>query len=158
MAFFSQGAPAATDDVIQGERYKLAGISVHQKGTLVQVFAKFARINDTLADITALPARPAPKEGDAPDFLQPLPRGMMMPSLSVDDIAAAIAGRKDLNHGPADCCGESLMDTDGVIKDLGPAKLAQVLVKMGEVRKHVLEQGNMTFVPVLKHTPKPPKA
>jgi len=25
---------------------------------------------------------------------------------------------------------------------------------MGEVRKHVLEQGQMTFVPVLKHVPK----
>lgn len=154
MPYFSQGAPAAADDVIQGDKYKLAGISVHQKGTLVQVFAKFARINDSLADIVATPARPAPKEGAAPDFLQPLPRGMMMPSLSAEDITAAIVGRKELAHGPAECCGESLMDTDGVIKDLGPQKLAQVLVKMGEVRKHVLEQGQITFVPVLKHTPK----
>lgn len=154
---FTTAAPAADDDVIQGEKYKLAAICVHQKGTLVQVFAKFARVNDTFEDITAKPPRPAPTPlpgtaGKKLEQLEPLPRGFNLPSLSAEDITQAIVGRKDI---AAYDRGESLYDTEGVIKDLGPEKLAKVLVKMGEVRQKVLAEGHTTFVPVLR--PQPPR-
>ena len=157
MSNVTTAAPAADTGTIQGERYKLAAISVYQKGTLVQVFAKFARIHETYEDIPATPPKPAPSAvpgtaGAIFEQLEPLPRGFTMPSLSVDDITTAIVGKKDIAHYDR---GPSLFDTDGVIKDLGPEKLAQVLVKMGEVRKKVLEEGHTTFVPVLR--PQPPK-
>ncbi len=157
MSNFTTAAPAADGDTIQGERYKLAAICVHQKGTLVQVFAKFARVNDTFDDITSTPPKPAPSAvpgtaGAVYEQLQPLPRGFNLPSLSAEEITAAIVGKKDISHYEQ---GPSLYDTEGVIKDLGPEKLAQVLVKMGEVRKKVLEEGHTTFVPVLR--PQPPK-
>jgi hypothetical protein len=139
---------------IKGDKYKLAGIDVFQKGTLVEVFAKFATLDETLEDITA-PA-PAKQPGKAKpgtmaavlEQLTPLPRSATLPSLSVEDITDALVGPRNLQRD-----GRShlqLTDKSGVIADLGPEKLASVLVEMGAARRKVLEEGQSTFVPLMK--------
>lgn len=140
---------------IQGEKYKLAGITVQVQGTLVDTFAKFARVEENVDDILAnkREKRKGPKAkpgtlGAMLEKMEPLPREFSMPSLSVDDITNALVGARDLrgaNNGLSDI---HLTDTPGVIADLGPEKLAQVLVEMGEAKREALKQGLQTFVRV----------
>ena len=47
---------------IAGEKYKLAGFDVYQKGTLVDVFAKFCGVNETIEQILAEDAAPEVKK------------------------------------------------------------------------------------------------
>lgn len=141
-------------DDIKGATYKLAGIEVVQKGTLVDVFAKFARLDETLKDITATKA-PRKVKSNAPAGslaatlakLPPLPRSLTLPTLSVEDITDAIVGKRDI--APSEGMHLQVTDKRGVIADLGSEKLAQVLVKMGEARKQVLNQNVTTFVPMM---------
>lgn len=158
---------------IKGEKYKLAGITVRTKGTLVDVFATFAGVNE---DIEALMAEraawkpeeeekksPKPVKTDKPrtvgsilDDLTPLPRWATLPGLSVEDLTDAIVGKSDLRvseHHQLE-----LTDKSGVIADLGPEKLAQVLVEMGRVRKQVLTEGQETFVALKPKKAPAPKA
>ncbi len=149
---------------IAGEKYKLAGIGVYQKGTLVDVFAKFCRTDENIEQIIADENKAQKPRGNAKAKpgtvgallanLPPLPRMASLPSLSVQDIVEAVAGKSDLQR--SEMSRLRLTDTEGVIKDLGPEKLAQVLVEMGEARKQVLEQGQYTFVPL--KAPAAPKA
>jgi hypothetical protein len=145
-------------DVIKGNKYKLAGIDVVQKGTLVDVFAKFAHLDETLDDIIYKPSNTSKplssetsiREGSllsALEKLPPMPRSATMPTLSEEDVLSAIVGPKDI--APPRNSLVELTDKSGVIEDLGPEKLAQVLVKMGEVKKEVLDKGHRTFVPLL---------
>lgn len=139
---------------IQGEKYKLAGITVQVQGTLVDTFAKFARIEESIDDILAnkREKRKGPKAkpgtlGAMLDKLEPLPREFSMPSLSVADITHALLGPRDLggdNHHDH----LRINDNRGVIADLGPEKLAQVLVEMGEAKREALKHGLQTFVRV----------
>lgn len=148
---------------IKGEKYKLAGIGVFQKGTLVDVFAKFARVDEDIDDIMAnKPLKTARRRKAKPgtvasllDGLTPVPRSAMMPALSTQEIVDAIVGMRDLQVPHAERL--QLTDKRGVIADLGPEKLAQVLVEMGKVRAQVLEEGQYTFVP-LKPKASAPKA
>jgi len=152
---------------IAGEKYRLAGIGVAQKGTLVDVFAKFCGINEDLAAIRAEDAKPKePKvypEGSAAAILNsltPIPKEHTLPSLSTQDIVEAIVGRRETAR--SEHMRLHLSDTPGVIKDLGPEKLAEVLVEMGKVRKQVLEEGFYTVVenplPVKEAAPEVPMA
>lgn len=143
---------------IQGDKYKLAGITVQVKGTLVDTFAKFARVEENVDDILAnkREKRKTPKAkpgtvGAMLEKMEPLPREFSMPSLSVEDITDALVGARDLrgNNGRH----LQLTDKSGVIADLGPEKLAQVLVEMGEAKREALKEGFQTFVRV-----KPPAA
>ena len=145
---------------IAGEKYKLAGFDVYQKGTLVDVFAKFCGVNETIEQILAEDAAPEVKKpstakpGTGAALLESLPRmprAMTLPSLSVNDIVEAVAGRRDLADRPDHL---QLTDKRGVIQDLGPEKLAQVLVEMGEARRRVLEEGQSTFIPLKQVAPK----
>ncbi len=146
---------------IAGEKYKLAGFDVYQKGTLIDVFAKFCGVNETMEQILADDAAPKkPKASKAKpgtlgailDKMPRMPRAMSLPSLSVQDIVDAVAGRRELAGNGRDRL--HITDAPGVIKDLGPEKLAQVLVEMGEARRLVLEEGQSTFVPVKAPAPK----
>lgn len=150
---------------IRGEEYKLAGISVRTKGTLVDVFATFAGVNDDVEKLqaesdawdyeTAPPVKER-KEGEPAsmlDGLKPLPRATFWPELSTEDIVNAVVGPKDLK--PSRLSRYELTDKSGVIADLGPEKLAQVLVEMGKARKQVLEEGQETFVPAKAKSPAP---
>lgn len=140
---------------IQGDKYKLAGITVQVRGTLVDTFAKFARIDENVDDILANKREtrtgPKAKPGTAGAILEkmkPLSRAVLMPSLSVDDITNALLGARDLRGDYNGLPDIHLTDTPGVIADLGPDKLAQVLVEMGEAKRKALEDGFQTFVRV----------
>ena len=145
-------------DEIKGQKYKLAGVSVYTKGTLVDVFATFAHLDEDIEQIMSersqprKPRKAATKEhppGSAAamlDKLEPLPRFATIPSLSTDDIVEAIVGKHDLRQNQHNEL--VLTDTRGVIADLGPEKLAQVLVEMGRVRAQVMAEGQHTFVPL----------
>lgn len=135
---------------IAGEKYRLAGIGVAQKGTLVDVFAKFCGVNEDLAAIRAEDAKPKVREvypeGSAASILNsltPIPREFTLPTLSTEEILAVIVGKRDISARPREL---QLVDNSGVIKDLGPEKLAEVLVEMGRVRKQVLDEGFYTLV------------
>lgn len=148
---------------IRGEKYKLVGIGVLQKGTLVDVFAKFAKVDEDIDDIMSnKPLKNARRKKAKPgtlgsllDGLKPLPRSALMPTLSAQDIVEAVVGERDLQRDGMSHI--ELVDNSGVIADLGPGKLAQVLVEMGKVRAQVLEEGQYTFVP-LKPKAQTPKA
>lgn len=145
---------------IQGDKYKLAGITVQVQGTLVDVFAKFAGVNENVDDILANKREPrkTPKAkpgtlGAVLDKLEPLPREFSMPSLTVEDITNALVGKRDLRGDNTERL--HINDNRGVIADLGPEKLAQVLVEMGAAKREALSQGFQTFI---KATPaKAPK-
>jgi hypothetical protein len=146
---------------IQGDKYKLAGITVQVQGTLVDTFAKFARIEENVDDILANKREkrkgPKAKPGTVAAMLEkmePLPREFSMPSLTVEDITNALVGARDLRANTHDQL--RINDNRGVIADLGPEKLAQVLVEMGEAKREALKEGFQTFVrvkPAIK--PKP---
>ena len=136
---------------IQGEKYKLAGITVQLQGTLIDVFAKFAGVNENVDDILANKREPrkTPKAkpgtvGSILDKLEPLPREFGMPSLTVEDITNALVGKRDLRGDNTERL--RINDNRGVIADLGPEKLAQVLVEMGEAKREALSQGFQTFI------------
>lgn len=138
---------------IQGEKYKLAGITVQVQGTLVDTFAKFARVEENVDDILAnkREKRKGPKAkpgtvGAMLEKMEPLPREFSMPTLSVADITNALVGPRDLRGDNRDHL--RINDNRGVIADLGPEKLAQVLVEMGEAKRNALEEGFQTFVRV----------
>ncbi len=138
---------------IQGDKYKLAGITVQVQGTLVDTFAKFARVEESVDDILAnkREKRKTPKAkpgtlGAMLDKMEPLPREFLMPTLSVDDITDALVGARDLRGNNRSHL--QLTDKSGVIADLGPEKLAQVLVEMGEAKRDALKEGFQTFVRV----------
>lgn len=138
---------------IQGDKYKLAGIEVYQKGTLVDVFAKFCGISENIEDILAdKPKQNVPREpakpgtmGEILEKMTPVPRRYTLPSLSIDDIINAVVGKRDLQNPVNDEL--RIIDNRGVIEDLGPEKLALILIEMGEARKKVLEEGLHAFVP-----------
>ncbi|MDI1228814.1 MAG: hypothetical protein PSY14_14130 [bacterium] len=143
---------------IQGDKYKLAGITVQVQGTLVDVFAKFAGVDESVDDILAnkREKRKTPKAkpgtlGAMLDKMEPLPREFSMPSLTVEDITNVLVGARDLRGNGRDRL--HIGDSRGVIADLGPEKLAQVLVEMGEAKREALKEGFQTFVRV-----KPAKA
>ena len=138
---------------IRGEEYRLAGISIYQKGTLVSVFAKFSNLDDVVNEqgeriLSPKPPK-MPKEPDAPrtiaDAFMDLDLNRFLETLSVQDITDAVVGKKDLQSSRGSHL--SLDDKDGVIADLGPEKLAQVLVEMGEAHKQFLEEGHSVFIP-----------
>lgn len=136
---------------IQGDKYKLAGITVQVQGTLVDVFAKFAGVNENVDDILANKREPrkTPKAkpgtlGAVLDKLEPLPREFSMPSLTVEDITNALVGKRDLRGDNTERL--HINDNRGVIADLGPEKLAQVLVEMGAAKREALSQGFQTFI------------
>lgn len=138
---------------IQGDKYKLAGITVQVQGTLVDTFAKFARVEENVDDILAnkREKRKTPKAkpgtvGAMLEKMEPLPREFSMPSLSVEDITDALVGARDLRGSNRSQL--QLTDKSGVIADLGPVKLAQVLVEMGEAKREALKEGFQTFVRV----------
>lgn len=136
---------------IKGEKYKLAGITVQLQGTLIDVFAKFACVNENVDDILANKREPrkTPKAkpgtvGAILDKMEPLPREFSMPSLTVEDITNALVGKRDLRGDNTERL--RINDNRGVIADLGPEKLAQVLVEMGEAKREALSQGFQTFI------------
>jgi hypothetical protein len=149
---------------IQGEKYKLAGIGLQQKGALVRIFAAFCGIGEDVEAImaerlkgeqqkdvveTASQATPdLDQPGSARSILaglKPLPRYATMPTLSVEEITEAVVGRDSLQSSSHERL--SLTDKKGVIADLGPEKLAQVLVEMGSTRRRFLEEERYTFLP-----------
>ncbi|MDF3024760.1 MAG: hypothetical protein K0R10_2121 [Alphaproteobacteria bacterium] len=138
---------------IQGDKYKLAGITVQVQGTLVDVFAKFAGVNENVDDILANKREKSTKPEAKPgtlgallDSIEPLPREFLMPSLSVEDITNALLGARDLRGNSHGLPEIHITDTPGVIADLGPEKLAQVLVEMGQAKREALSQGFQTFI------------
>lgn len=146
---------------IKGEKYKFAGVEVYQKGTLVQVFAKFAKIEDNYEDLlvtkcTTEEEKQAVKGGmfegmyDDPSTLLE-----QLPCLSVDDIMGYLVGKEELATRRASV---DLNHENEVKSDLGPEKMARILVKMGEARKQVLSEGHRTFVHNLPSKSKAPKA
>jgi hypothetical protein len=149
---------------IKGEKYKLAGIGIHEKGALVRVFAEFCGIDEDVQAImserlkderkqdlaetaseTASELERLTSAGSILAGLKPLPRYATMPTLSVEEITEAVVGRESLQASSHERL--SLTDKKGVIADLGPEKLAQILVEMGRTRRQFLEAERYTFVP-----------
>ncbi len=128
---------------IKGKTYKLAGFDIYQKGTLVDIFAKFCGINEDPANL--------PKTRASKLFAnsQPMEAPVLYPSLSAEQIVDTLIGPRDLaeRRDPLHF-GPSPAD---LLRDLGEDQFAKVLVEMGKAKKAFLSgEGTSTFVPVVK--------
>lgn len=126
-------------NVIKGRKYQLAGFNIAQKGTLVNVFAKFCGVDEDPAN---LPERkPLHFANTTMDM------GAIYPVLSPEEITKALIGpsdlaaREDIYRLPG--------HADEIVSDLGHEKMAQVLVEMGRAKRDYLNRDEWitTFVP-----------
>lgn len=128
---------------IKGNTYKLAGFDIYQKGTLVNIFAKFCGVNEDPANL------PQTRIGKLFANSEPMETPVLYPSLSAEQIVDTLVGPKDLaerrdsfHFGPTPA---------ELLQDLGEDQFAKVLVEMGNAKKAFLSgEGTSTFVPVVK--------
>lgn len=124
-----------------GKTLKLAGFDIHQKGTLVDVFARFCGLDQDPANL--------PQTRVMKLFADSVPAEMpcIYPVISAEEIAAVLVGPRDLAQandsvrlpgGPGD-----------VLADLGAEKLALLLPEMAKAKREYLENGIRTFVPAV---------
>lgn len=126
----------------EGTKYKLAGYNIVQKGTLVDVFAKFCGVDQDPLDLPETEMRKMFANGE------PTEMPCIYPTISPEQILEALIGKRDtapdgLSHlrlpgGPED-----------LIADLGPEKLALLLVEMGHTKQEYLQSERRTFFPAI---------
>lgn len=123
-----------------GKTLKLAGFDIHQKGTLVDVFARFCGLDQDPANlpqtrVMKLFADSAPAEVPC-----------IYPVISAEQIAEALVGPRDIAQGAS---GHFRLPggPEDVLADLGAEKLALLLPEMAKAKRDYLENGIRTFVP-----------
>jgi hypothetical protein len=130
-----------------GQKFKLAGFNIRTKGTLVDVFAEFCGINDTpkgesyvdknmIADMNEMAKAPGLLHIDGP-------------RIPADEIVELLVGKSELVPSHMDQYRLPGPSKEDLLKDIGPEKLALLLVEMGKARKTYL-QGVNTFIPAAK--------
>jgi hypothetical protein len=128
-----------------GSKFKLSGFNIQQKGSLVKVFAAFSGLNDNS------PASQSYIEEIAVAELKERGPGHVIstgPKVSVDDIVELLVGKQDLAIRE-DHLRLPLPSKEDLLKDIGPEKLALLLVEMGKAKAAYL-RGTNTFIPVEK--------
>lgn len=132
----------------QGKKFKLDGFNIRQKGTLVDVFARFCDINE---ETQPLINTQLDKIADADlrysdEFPHlPLPTGV---SVSVNDIVEMLIGRNDLAARP-DSHRLPGPTREDLLADIGSKQMALLLVEMGKAKQTFLN-GAETFIPAIK--------
>ena len=150
-----------------GEKYKVLGFEVEQKGTLVSVFARFSRVEQTYEELLEdkkecdkqeAAYREAEQNGTLPkpdegktlgEVMSALPKISelsTLPSLSTDDIYKAIVGPKNFGaKGDLEHLRLFSITKDEIFEDFGPEKLAELLIEMGKIRKDTYKKGTSSF-------------
>ncbi|MDB5491755.1 MAG: hypothetical protein JWO78_1604 [Micavibrio sp.] len=128
---------------IKGKNYKLAGFEISQHNTLVRVFAKFCNHDDDPQNL--------PEKHNGPIFQngEPLSMQRIYPKISAQEIIDVLVGPDDISPKQQDSLGLPGNPED-ILNDLGPEKLALVLVAIGKAKKEFLNRDIVinVFVPV----------
>jgi hypothetical protein len=126
---------------IKGQKYQLAGFDISQKGTLVQVFAKFCGADQDPANL--------PETRTVKMFANSEPQEMraIYPRLSQQDIVNALIGADDIS-APVDHI-RLPPSPEELMADLGEDQFSRILVEMGKAKKAYLnrEEPITTFLP-----------
>lgn len=133
----------------KGEKFQLAGFNIRTKGTLVDVFAEFCGINDTPtygSYVDKIMIADMKEEKAQTSGLLPRIGG---PSISADEIVELLVGKSDLVPSHMDQFRLPIPSKEDLLEDIGPEKLALLLVEMGKAKKTYL-QGTTTFIPAAK--------
>ncbi len=127
---------------IKGQKYQLAGFDITQRGSLVQVFAKFCGADQDPANL--------PETHMVKMFANSPAREMAViyPRISAQDIVEALVGPDDT----APKAGQDLRlpgNADDLLADLGADQFTRVLVEMGKAKKSWLNRAEpvIDFVP-----------
>lgn len=124
-----------------GKKYKLAGFDIVQKGTLVDVFARFCDLDQDPANL--------PKTRSMTLFRgsEPAEVPCIYPRISADQIAGVILGSRDI----AQRSDQVRLPTspEDILADLGPEKLALLIPQMARVRNDYIRNEQNTFMPVV---------
>jgi len=130
-----------------GKKYKLAGFDICQKGTLVDVFAKFCGIEQDPLNLPETYSSKLFKDSE------PAEMRCIYPSISPEEIVDVLVGNRDTALSVV----HSLRLPGGkedLLADLGPENLALLLVEMGKAKRNYMqeikEKEFRTFVPVPK--------
>ena len=131
---------------IKGQKYQLAGFDIEQRGSLVNVFAKFCGVGQDPANLPET----TPCKMFANSIVQDMP--VIYPRLSGRDIV-------DTLIGPDDTAKQTVSalrlphDAQDLLADLGADQFARVLVEMGKAKTSWL---NRTPEPVIAFVPYKP--
>lgn len=118
---------------IKGQKYQLAGFNITQRGSLVQVFAKFCGVGQDPAQLPG--TKPFLISSQTPPQQVPV----IYPSLSAQDIVNALVGSDDITPAP----GHDIRLPGGaedLLDDLGPDQFARVLVEIGKAKTAWLDR------------------